>query len=150
MCVNILSHLGSNYDIYKKHDKWYQINCKVKTPGDPIHLDIVSSELETEHGGWLNVDYLFYKPLDLIMINGMMVHGPNKEDIHPYLERLYGKSWNIKKCHNFYYKKHIILVNIFFIILSGLFIFLSVNNTKIFIIPTIIFLVMVIVSFINN
>tara|TARA_Y100001980_G_C14555788_1_gene345209 strand:- start:2305 stop:3069 length:765 start_codon:yes stop_codon:yes gene_type:complete len=150
MCVKILSYLGRNYDIYKKHDKWYQVNCKVKTPGDPIHLDIVSSDLELEHGDWPNVDYLFYKPLDLIMINDMMVYGPNKDDIVPYLEMNYGKKWNVKKCYNFKYRKYIILVNVFFILLVCLFIFLSIRKTPFFVIPIVIFLLMVIISLVNN
>ena len=149
-CVKLLSNLSDKYSIHKKHDKWYQVLCNIKTPGDPIQLDLASSDLVLEHGDWIDVDYLFDKQLDLIRIGDMEVYGPNKSDIVPYLEKLYGKSWNVKMCYNAKYKKYIILLNVILLLLVGLFIFLSVRRSKFFIIPAVILFVLAIISLINN
>ncbi len=154
-CVELLQHLNKKYIIKKVKDKYYRIDSRVKLPGEPFHVDIASSY--REHGTytwddveWPNVDYLFDKKLDTISISGIEVYGPNKEDIVPYLEMTYGKKWNVKMCHNFKHKNWIILVNVIFLVIVGIFVFLSVRISKFFYIPAVILFMMVFISFINN
>ena len=84
------------------------------------------------------------------MFKDLEVYGPNKEDIVPYLEDTYGKKWNVKMCHNFKYRKFLILINVIFLLLVGVFIYMSIKKSKFFIIPTIILFVISIISLIHN
>lgn len=150
-CVEILPQLADKYTIHKLRDVWYQLHCKMKTPGEPIHIDIVRSDFETVGSGdWPNVNYMFDKQLDMISISGLEVYGPNKDDIVPYLEMNYGKKWNVKMCHNVIYKHWIILVNVIFLVVVGVFVFLSVRVSKFFSIPAVILFIMVVISVVNN
>ncbi len=150
-CVEILPHLADKYTIHKEQDVWYQLHCEMKTPGEPIHIDIVRSDFETDGtGDWPNVDYMFDKQLDTISISGLEVYGPNKDDIVPYLEDTYGKKWNVKMCYNVIYKHWIILVNVIFLMIVGVFVYLSVRRSKFFIIPAVILFVIVVISLVNN
>lgn len=154
-CLELLQHLNEKYIIKKVNDKYYRVDSRLKLPGEPFHVDVVSSYREHDTYSWddvewPNVDYMFDKQLDTINISGLEVYGPNKDDIVPYLEMNYGKKWNVKMCHNFKHKNWIILANVIFLVIVGIFVFLSVRISKFFYIPAVILFIMVVISLINN
>lgn len=151
-CVQLINYLGSKYIIKKMNDKFYRVINKVYIPGEPLTVDIASSKRPETNvwPDWTNVDYLFDKPLDTIMLNDLEVYGPNKEDIVPYLEDTYGSNWNVKMCHNFKYRKFLILINVIFLLLVGVFIYMSVKKSKFYIIPSVILFILAVISLTHN
>ncbi len=153
-CTALLPYLSKKYKVVKVKDKnnFYRVSSRAKISGEPLTVDIASSlrPKEDKWPDWVNVDYLFEKPLNTIKINGLEVYCPNEEDILPYLEHTYGKEWNVKKCHNLNYKNYLILVNCVFLLIVGLFIYLTIKKSPYYVIGAVILFILVSMSLVNN
>ena len=153
-CTALLPYLSKKYKVIKvkNNDKFYRISSREKISGEPLTVDLASSlrPKEDKWPAWENVDYLFDKPLSTIKINGLEVYCPNEEDILPFLEHTYGKDWNVQKCHNVTYRKYVMLVNFVFLLIVGLFIYLTIKKSPYYVIGAIILFILVSMSVSNN
>ena len=152
-------YLHSNYIITKEDSKMDQIHCKIKTPGESLHLDIVSSDHEIEmDNSFAITDWVFKKcnnmfvlPTEDILINGLTVKGPNKEYIEPYLIEEYGKNFMIPQSHSYNYRNIIRNINIVLGVIALVLSYIVYKYNYYLFIPTIITIVVLIsVSTKNN
>lgn len=151
----------NNYIIRKggENHKMDQIRCRVETPDEPLHLDLVASDYEIKINNplsaseWLfkKCDHMFVLPTEDILINGLTVKGPNKEYIEPFLIGEYGKNYMIPQSHTYGYRNIIRNINIGLGLTVLLLSFLVYKYNFYLLIPTIITIsTIIIVSSINN
>tara|TARA_Y100001972_G_C7600775_1_gene301063 strand:- start:194 stop:934 length:741 start_codon:yes stop_codon:yes gene_type:complete len=150
--LNKSKYIIQNYYIIEK-DYWDKIICKIETPFDSLHINIISSEISYKDNTWKleSCTDVFDLPTNKILINDLYVEGPNKSLIEKNLRDTYGDNFMTPRSQTYSYRNVILGINLA-IIFSILILILIIYKFNLFIfIPTLFTLsVLTIVSFQNN